>query len=151
VLRSMMNAVMLSGSVLLGASVAHAGDPLVTGDEHWRAGRLEAAEASFLAAAADDARDLEARMKLAGLRLSQQRYSDAIPVYQEAIGIDGGDDRAFIGLAISYLHLQNLALAEAALEEALRINPARREDLAPLVDSIRRRREAMASHPSGGP
>lgn len=147
----MIKIVFFSGAVLLAAPAAHAGDALAEGDEHWKAGRLEAAEASFLAAAGHDAGDLEARMKLAGLRLSQQRYTDAIPVYQEAIGIDGHNDRAFIGLAISYLHLHNLALAEAALEEALRINPARREDLAPLMDAIGGRRDAMAFQPSVGP
>lgn len=104
--------------------------------EAWAAGDLTRARRGLDALVAQEPDNLEARMRLAGLHLSQGRYREGIGHYQEAIGLDPGNDRAFIGLGLAYLHAGQTGPAHAALEEAVRINPARFKELEPLMQKL---------------
>ena len=46
------------------------------------------------------------------------------------------ESRAFIGMGLSYIHLNRTALAQAALEEALRIDPSKEEQVRPLLEKL---------------
>lgn len=136
-------------ALLLGVPVpVLAAGALEAGDAHWAAGRVAEAEASYRQALAERPDAVEPRMRLAGLHLSRQDYATAIPLFQQAISLDGTNDRAFIGLAIAYLHQGKTLMAEAALEEALRIDPSRRAALEPLLASIRQRQGAVPHGPA---
>lgn len=73
-------------------------------------------------------------MKAAGQLLVSGRYSDAVRAYQEIIGADGRNAKAWIGLGLAYLHAGQRDLSQAAFDEAVRIEPARREQLAKLAE-----------------
>ena len=72
-------------------------------------------------------------MKLAGLQLSRQDYTRAAQTYQRTISLDGNNGKAWIGLGFAYKHSARPELARAAFEEAVRVEPARRAQLAPLL------------------
>lgn len=74
------------------------------------------------------------RMKAAGQLLVSGKYSDAVRAYQEIIGTDGKNAKAWIGLGLAYLHAGQRDLSQAAFDEAVRLEPARKEQLAKLVD-----------------
>jgi Tfp pilus assembly protein PilF len=96
-------------------------------------GRLEPAQKAFEAATRADPRSVDAYTKLAGVHIALNDFNAAIRVYQQAIGLDPNNAKAFIGLGIAYLHSGDKSLTRAALEEALRIDPGRREQLAPIL------------------
>lgn len=75
-------------------------------------------------------------MKLAGLLLSRNDFSASMKEYQRVIGLDSRNAKAWIGLGIAYLHSGDKSLARAVWEEALRLEPARKEQLAPLIAQL---------------
>jgi len=75
-------------------------------------------------------------MRLAGAFVAQGNFSSAIGVYQQAIGLDPNNAKAFIGLGIAYLHGGNKPLARAALQEAIRLEPGRETQLAPVIAAL---------------
>ncbi len=117
--------------------------------EAWAAGEHARAREEFGALVSAQPGNLEARMRLAGLHLSQGRYRDGIRQYQEAIAIDAGNDRAFIGLGLAYLHAGESGPAHAALEEAVRLNPARYKELEPLLQKLSDRQPHPVPHVDG--
>jgi len=106
------------------------------GNRQWAAGDLDQAAASYQTAIGMDPKAVDAYMKLAGLHIARQEYRAGVETFQKAIGADPNNANAFIGLAIGYLHLGSPALAEAALDEAVRIDPGRRATLEPLMARI---------------
>lgn len=136
-------------TLLLFAAAARAGDGVAEGDAHWAAGRLDQAAESFRAAISAEPDSPEVRLRLAGLYMARQQYARAVPLYQQVIGFDAGNDRAFIGLGLAYLHQQKALMAEAAFVEAMRINPERRAALEPVVASLRERWGALDLGPPG--
>lgn len=74
------------------------------------------------------------RMAAAGQLLVSGKYADAVHAYQDIIGTDGRNAKAWIGLGLSYLHAGQRDLAQAAFDEAVRLEPARKEQLAKLVE-----------------
>lgn len=113
------------------------------GNRQWAAGDLDQAAASYQAAIGMDPKAVDAYMKLAGLHIARQEYRAGVETFQKAIGADPNNANAFIGLAIGYLHLGNPVLAQAALDEAVRIDPGRRATLEPLMARI----QSGMSHP----
>ena len=116
------------------------------GNRHWEAGELEQAATSYRSAIEQNPDSVDAHMKLAGLQIARQEYKAGVDTFQQAIGLNPDNANAFIGLAIGYLHMGNHPLAHAALEEALRIDPGKRDRIEPLMQQINAR---MASDPHG--
>lgn len=99
-------------------------------------GKLEPAREAFEAATKAGPRSVEAHMKLAGVNITQNNFSAAIAIYRQAIGLDPNNAKAFIGLGIAYLHSGNKSLTRAALEEAMRIEPGRKTQLAAIIATL---------------
>ena len=99
-------------------------------------GKLEPARKALEAATKADPRSVEAYMKLGGVNIAQNNFSAAISIYKHAIGLDPSNAKAFIGLGIAYLHSGDKFLTRAALEEAIRLEPARKTLLAPIIAKL---------------
>lgn len=126
-----------------GASVAMAAAPtdpadafVVKGDQEWAAGRLDAAQQAFEQALKTQPRSFKAVIKLAGLQLSRQDFVASGENYKRAIGLDAQSARAWLGLGFAYLHTGSKDLSRAAFEEAIRIDPANKAKLAPLMAKL---------------
>jgi Flp pilus assembly protein TadD len=77
-----------------------------------------------------------------------QRYSDAIRSFQEAISLGDPGPRSFIGMGMSYLHIGRLALARAAFVEARQRgaeNTAEIDNLIAWIDA--RQTDGTTPHP----
>lgn len=109
------------------------GNEVANGDLLWAAGRLDEAEKAFAHAFKANPQLTEAGMKLAGIRLSRQNYPGAIETYRRVIGIGPPNARAWIGMGLAQLHTGKHALASAAFEAAVKIEPARKRDLDLLI------------------
>ncbi|OIN92775.1 MAG: hypothetical protein AUJ20_06200 [Comamonadaceae bacterium CG1_02_60_18] len=133
------SAAVLSAFALWSAQAAMRVDMLAQGDQQWAAGQLEQAQVTFERAVRSEPNSLKAHMKLAGLHLSRQDFKASIPVYQKAIGLDANNDKAWLGIAFAYLHTGQDALAGAAFDSAIRINPANRDKLAPVLEKLQAR------------
>jgi len=129
-------AAVLTVFALWSAQAAMNVDLVKQGDQQWAAGQLDQAQATFEQAVRAEPKSLKAHMKLAGLQLSQQDFKAGIPTYQAAIGLDANNDKAWLGIAFAYLHTGQDALAAAAFDSAIRINPSNREKLAPVLDKL---------------
>jgi len=136
----------LSATTSVAAPTAQ--EAIEAGNAQWTAGDLDAALASYQQAAASDESSVDARLKLAGLRMARQEYRAAVDAFQEAAGIDPSDAKPFIGMGIAYLHLGQDSLAHAALTEAIRLEPDRRDQIQPLLTRIETRLEIGAPKPA---
>ena len=129
----------LAAAWSVAAPAATARDYLEQADLAWSKDDLEGAEQLFLEAIAN-ASDGEPALRLGGFYLGQNRLAEAVERFQEAItaGLPAGSmqARAFVGMGIAYLHLGQSALARAALEEAVRVDPSRAEQVRPLLEQI---------------
>ncbi|OIP14495.1 MAG: hypothetical protein AUK51_16860 [Comamonadaceae bacterium CG2_30_59_20] len=132
------SAALLSALALWSAQAAMRIDRnlLAQGDQQWATGQLDQAQTTFEQAIRAEPKSLKAHMKLAGLQLSRQDFTASIPTYQAAIGLDANHDKAWLGIAFAYLHTGQDALAGAAFDAAIRINPANRDKLAPVLDKL---------------
>ena len=112
-----------------------ASDPLIVqGDKQWADGRLDEARKSFELAVAANPKSVPARMKLGGFQLSTRSYSAAVTTYQGTISLDASNALAWVGLGMAYRHASEPELARAAFSEAIRIEPARKAQLAQLAE-----------------
>ena len=111
---------------------------IVNGDLLWAAGKLDEAEKTFAYAFKVNPKSADAGMKLAGIRLSRQNYSGAIEIYQRVIGVGTPNAKAWIGMGLAYMHTGQPDLTRAAFEEAVRIEPARKQDLDLLIAKTER-------------
>jgi tetratricopeptide (TPR) repeat protein len=116
-----------------------AGEYIEQADLAWSRDDLEGAEALFLEAVAN-ATDGEPALRLGGFYLGQNRLAEAVERFQQAISAGLSAEpmraRAFVGMGVAYLHLGQSALARAALEEAVRIDPSREEQVRLLLDRL---------------
>lgn len=64
-----------------------------------------------------------AKSKLGAFLLSQNKASEAIPYYQDAISLDPQQPKLFAALSIAYLHQSRYSMAKAMADEALRLAP----------------------------
>ncbi|QEP41901.1 tetratricopeptide repeat protein [Ectothiorhodospiraceae bacterium BW-2] len=69
----------------------------------------------------------------ANQQLLNQHYQQAVQSYQSAIRQGEEPGRAFIGMAIAYLHLGQYPLARAALDEARERKPHHSEEIDKLM------------------
>lgn len=97
------------------------------------AGEIDAALSSYRAAVAQAPGSARAHMRLAGLELVKQRYRDSIEHFQAVIAHEPDNANAFVGMAMAYLHLGDYGPARAALKEAERLAPHKRDDIAPVL------------------
>jgi tetratricopeptide (TPR) repeat protein len=122
-----------------GAIAAEAGPGdaalVAAGYRQWEAGRVEEAAKSFEQAIALNQHSVEAHMKLGGLLLASNRYAEAIQTYQKLLAFDAENARAWIALGLAYRHTGRAELSRAAFGEAVRIEPARKAQLAGLLES----------------
>ncbi len=121
---------------------AHAADitsELITkGDQQWAAGNVEEAQKTFEQAVKAAPLSVEAGIKLGGLQLSRNDFSGSTQTYQHLIGIEPNNTKAWLGLGISYLHSGRNELSIAAFEEVIKIDPSRKEPLAPVIENLRK-------------
>ncbi len=132
-------AAVLSLFALLSAQAVMQMDWVTQGEQLWAAGQLDQAQATFEQAVRTEPKSLKAHMKLAGLQLSRQDFKASIPTYQAAIGLDANNDKAWLGIAFAYLHTGQDALAGAAFDSAIRINPTNRDKLASVLEKLQTR------------
>ena len=60
---------------------------------------------------------------LAGLYLTNNKTTQAIDAYQDAITLDSENPKLFAALSIAYLHHSRYDMAKAMADQALRLNP----------------------------
>jgi tetratricopeptide (TPR) repeat protein len=109
---------------------------IAKGDAQWTAGKFDDAQKTFEQAVKLYPHSVGISMKLAGFELARNDFSGSIKAYQNAIGIDPKNALAWIGLGISYLHSGSNNLSLAAFDEAVRIDPRRKEQLAPIMAKL---------------
>ena len=128
--------------VLIAAFPPWAGDAaalIAAGEAKLKAGQIDAALTDLRQAVAVDAASSLAQTRLGGALLLHQDYGQAIDAFRVAISLSANNADAFIGMAIAYLHGGDYALARASLEEAGRIDPAKRVKIAELIAAIDQR------------
>lgn len=109
---------------------------IVKGNEQWASGNPGDAQKAFELAVKADPRSVNAHMKLGGLQLSRNDFNGGIQTYQRVIGLDPKNVLAWIGLGISYLHSGRNELSRAAFDEAVRIDPSRKKQLASVMAKL---------------
>lgn len=129
------------------AMATTAQEAIEAGNAHWTAGDLDAALASYQQAATSDENSVDARLKLAGVRMARHEYRHAVEAFQAAASINPSDAKPFIGMGIAYLHLGQDSLAYAALTEAIRLEPERTDQLQPLLSRIESRLDIGTLNP----
>jgi Tfp pilus assembly protein PilF len=123
-----------------GFAVAGTASPLLSqADQYWSEGKTEQAQQAFEAAVAAEPGSPRVRLRLAGFQLANQQTSASIASYKQAISGEAGNSTAWIGLGLAYLHSSQPELARAAFEEAVRIDPARKERIDPLIAKLKER------------
>lgn len=135
--------IMSAGTLALLLTAAWAGEPagapavlIAKGDQLWLAGKLDEAQKIFEQAVKTDPRATEAYLKLGGLQLSRNDFTGSIQTYQHVIGLEPKNVRAWMGLGIAYLHTGKNELSRSAFDEAIKMEPARKEQLEPLIAKL---------------
>lgn len=137
-LRRNLTAVLLAA--FCGLAAAGTASPLLSqADRFWSEGKTEQAQKAFEAAVAAEPESPRVRLRLAGFQLANQQTSASIDNYKQAISGEAGNSAAWIGLGLAYLHSSQPELARAAFEEAVRIDPARKERIDPLIAKLKER------------
>ena len=94
-------------------------DPnLAAGQEKAAAGDIKGALAEYEELTRKEPDSAEAFAHLGGMQLLDQRYSDAVKSFQQAITLGDEGTRSFIGMGMAYVHMQQLGPARAAFVEA---------------------------------
>ena len=106
------------------------------GDKLWGEGQTAKAQQAFEAAAGAEPRSVPVLLRLAGFQLANRQLDASVATYQRAIGLDPKNAKPWLGLSLAYLHAGKRDLAQTALDEVLRLDPQKREQLAPLQASL---------------
>ncbi len=96
---------------------------VISGNTYWSEGKFTEAETQFKKALEAQPDYSVAHERLANLYLTQNKTSDAIEEFQNAITHDAENANLFIGIAIAYLHKQYYQMADAMVKQAIAINP----------------------------
>ena len=118
------------------AQAGEANALIVQGDQQWIEGNLNLAQKAFEQAVIAEPRSVRAHMRLAGLHLYRQEFKACIETYQQTIGLDAKNARAWLGLGFAYLHTGKNELSLAAFNEAIRVDPGNKEKLAPVLAKL---------------
>ncbi len=105
------------------AAIAQKDTAMADGEAKAAAGDIKGALALYEQATIDDPESSEAFARLGGMQLMDQRYSNAVRSFQQAISLGDNSARPFIGMGMAYLHMGQLGPARAALVEAQARNP----------------------------
>ena len=131
---------LLAGLISLACSFAAtaqtASQSIANAEQFWAEGKLDEAQKELEAAASAKPESAEVLLRLAGFQLSRQMMTDCITNYKKVISLEPKNSKAWIGLGMAYLHISNPGLAKAALEEAVRVDPARKEKLQPVINKL---------------
>ena len=87
-------------------------------------------------ALAEEPGAVDIELKVAGLQLSNNDFAACIPSYQHVIGLDANNVRAWLGLGFAYLHTGKNSLSMAAFNEALRLDPSKKDALNPMLAKL---------------
>jgi tetratricopeptide (TPR) repeat protein/photosystem II stability/assembly factor-like uncharacterized protein len=90
------------------------------GLEYKDIGQHEKAIGSFQEALVVDPENLRAQVSIAGVRLEQQAYNEAVVEYEKALAIDEEDVAARAGLCEAHLALGDQALSRERIKDAIR-------------------------------
>jgi Tfp pilus assembly protein PilF len=116
--------------------------PIEEGNRLWAEGKLEAAQSKFEEAVKANPKSVEAQMKLAGMQITRQNFTAAIYTYRNALAIDPNNAKAWMGMGMCYLHTGAREMARAAFEEALRVDPKRKQQIDPILAELDSKIEA---------
>lgn len=135
-----MRPFILALSLLLGAIPAWSGhalgnsvDDLAAAERKAAAGDIQGAMADYERLAQEDPGSADVFARLGGMQLLDQRYEAAIDSFQQAISLGDRGTRAFIGMAMAYLHIGQLGPARAALVQARDRGSDRDDDIEQLI------------------
>jgi tetratricopeptide (TPR) repeat protein len=112
--------------------------------EQTKAGKLDDALSTLQQAVSKDPTSSLARSRLGGIRVLRQEYSAGIKDFQQAIMLDQNNSTAFVGMAVAYLHMSQYSLARAALDEAGKIDPAKKPEIDKVLAWIEQRTQSTA-------
>jgi len=151
-MRRMILLLSLALAVVIGSgnvAIAQADRALSAGESKAAAGDIRGAMASFEKATRDDPTSNEAYARLGGMQLLDQRYSDAVRSFQQAISLGDDGARSFIGMGMAYLHMGQLGAARAAFVEARNRGVDSKNDVDQIIAWIDSRAPATGSprHP----
>jgi len=110
------------------------------------AGKMDEALATLTSAVKQYPESSLAYTRLGGVRVLRQEYSLGIKDFQQAIMLDQKNANAFVGLAIAYLHLGQYKHAKGALQEAEKLDPAKKEEIGKLLAYIDKRSSSRSMH-----
>ena len=99
-------------------ALAQASGTLADGQQKAAAGDIQGALAIYRELTETQPDSYEAFAHLGGMQLLDQRYSDAVKSFQQAISLGDDGRRSFIGMGMAYLHMGQLGPARAAFVEA---------------------------------
>ncbi len=136
VIRRILLAGLIFAACSLGAQAGTAGESIAKADRYWADNKLDDAQRAFEAAVKAEPDSVSIRLRLAGFQLSRQQTSDCIDNYHKVISQEPKNSKAWIGLGMAYLHSGRPTLARAAFEEAVRVDPGRKETLGPLLTKL---------------
>lgn len=133
-------ALLLGAACTLAVGAETSGELLSKADRLWAEGKLEPAQQSFAAAARNEPNSVPVLLRLAGFQLARQQLSECIVTYQKVINLEPKNSKAWIGMGLAYLHSSRPAQARAAFEEAIRVDPSRKENLGPVLAKLEERK-----------
>ena len=118
---------------------------MAEGESLWQQGQLPQAAEQFRQAADLDPRSVDARMKLGGVYVAEQKFPAGREAFKEAISIDPKNANAFVALGIAYLHTGS-GPALAAFDQALELDPSLYKKLDPIIKSLGDKHRRMSQH-----
>ena len=119
------------------ASVAADLDSILdAADEEIAAGAYDKATQTLDKAIRLSPQSSKAHQKMAALHIIQREYSQSIPLFQQAIGLDAKNGGAFLGLGCAYLHSGRYGPARAALLEAQSLIPHKATEIQQIISWI---------------
>lgn len=85
--------------------------------------KLKDMESQLRKTAMESPNSVNAKVRLAGFLMSQNRTGESIPFFQEAITLTPNNPKLFASLSVAYLHQSEYGMAKAMADEALRLSP----------------------------
>lgn len=129
-------------------ALAQASATLDEGKQKAAAGDITGALAIYKDLAQTRPDSFEAFAHLGGMQLLDQRYSDAVKSFQQAISLGDAGSRSFIGMGMAYLHMGQFGPARAAFVEARSRGTSNTADVDHIIDWIDTRQPGGAkTHP----
>lgn len=116
---------------------------LTEGDKLYADGNIKGALGHFEKAVKQDPASAESWFKLARTQMLNNQYSASVKSYQKAITIEQSNALAFIGMAISYMHMGQYNHAKASLTEASRLDPTKKTEVDKVLLQIDRKLKSM--------